>query len=123
MFKIKKIDKNIRLLNTDSSIKKKGTYRKIYVPRSFMVLRKFVNVPVYVHRGNTYSRLIPTESMLLHKFGEFVFTRTIQPKHKKKKDDRKVVKSSLAKSMDKVNTIKSKAKSKEVESISIKKRK
>lgn len=45
------------------------------VNRNTKIIPKFIGLTFKIHNGKTYLTLTPTNQMIGHKFGEFVFTR------------------------------------------------
>ena len=62
-------------------------HQKTWSRRS-LILPKFKGKSFSVHNGKSFVRLLIIESMIGHKFGEFVSTRK-SPKHKEKKGIKK----------------------------------
>jgi small subunit ribosomal protein S19 len=56
-----------------STIKKQYLY---VISRNSEILPKFLGLTFKVHNGKTYSEVSVNDTMIGHKFGEFVFTRS-----------------------------------------------
>jgi len=61
--------KSLKIINT---IKKQHTY---LITRNSEIIPKFLGLTFKVHNGKNFAELAVTDSMIGHKFGEFVFTR------------------------------------------------
>lgn len=69
-FILKKV--NLKKLNSKSSDKTKPI--KIWSRRS-MILPEFVGLHFQIHNGKGFVRMLVTDDMIGHKFGEFASTR------------------------------------------------
>lgn len=63
---------NSQHLKEVNSIKKQHVY---LMSRNSEIIPKFLGLSFKIHNGKDYSEVTITDSMIGHKFGEFVFTR------------------------------------------------
>jgi len=56
-------------------LKKRKKIKFIFVKRFDLITFKFLNQIVWVHNGRKYKNLKIYKSMLMHKFGEYIFTK------------------------------------------------
>lgn len=70
---------DINILKKFKNNKEKIIYTK---SRNTSILKKFVGWTFYVYSGNTYKKIIITNSMINKKLGEFCFTRRVGKIHK-----------------------------------------
>ncbi len=63
---------NPKQLKEINSIKKQHAYP---ISRNSEIIPKFLGLTFKIHNGKDYAELAITDSMIGHKFGEFVFTR------------------------------------------------
>ena len=68
-----------KLISND--LKKQHIYP---MSRNSEIIPKFVGLTFKIYNGKNYTNLTVTDSMIGHKFGEFVFTRAIFSFKKKK---------------------------------------
>lgn len=76
---------NFKQLVNINSIKKQHVY---LISRNSEIIPKFVGLTFKIHNGKEYIEITVIDSMIGHKFGEFVFTRakfTFKKKTKKNK--------------------------------------
>ena len=64
---------NPRYLRELKNIKKQHVYK---MSRNSEIIPKFVGLTFKIHNGKSYTEVTTTDSMVGHKFGEFVFTRS-----------------------------------------------
>ena len=72
----------LKLINAE-----KKQYQTFPISRKFEIVPSFLGLTFSVHNGKSYIKVIVTENMIGHKFGEFSFTRvnfTFKSKNKKK---------------------------------------
>lgn len=77
----------VNLLKLENSNQLKKTKVSIVAPRNSSITPNFVGLTFQVHTGKTLKKIIVTEEMVGHKFGEFAKTRSefVFKKKKKKK--------------------------------------
>lgn len=59
-------------LNTVNTLKKQHTYS---MTRNSEIIPKFLGLTFKIYNGKEFIELTVTDSMIGHKFGEFIFTR------------------------------------------------
>lgn len=76
---------------TSSLLKlKKDSINNIKIwSRSSCILSKFINKTVFIHCGNSFSKIIVTPGMVGNKFGQYAFTRKMSKSRKKIKKKKK----------------------------------
>ena len=58
-------------------LKKIGTLQSpILIPRNSSIVPKFIGLTLKIHNGKSYKKILVTEKMMGHKFGEFAKTRS-----------------------------------------------
>ena len=70
-------------------LKKKKQQEVILKKKNTIILPEYINLFFSIYNGKQYTKLKVAEEMVGHKFGEFVFTRKVKKKDKKKKKGKK----------------------------------
>lgn len=63
---------NLKQLKNINFLKKQNIY---VISRNSLIIPKFLGMTFKIYNGKTYNELLIIDSMIGHKFGEFIFTR------------------------------------------------